>query len=186
MFFLRKNTVQNLIEPYDPLWPRLFEQFKTELQQVLKGLAVDIQHVGSTAIFGLNAKPILDIDIILHDKAQLSVVSAQLETLGYFDKGEQGVMGRFAFRSKEKKSPHIHLYVCYADSLALKNHLAFRNALLTNQFLAEQYNQLKMDLVQQKGMTREKYNHQKTEFILSVLQKQGFTDNELKEIKSVN
>lgn len=110
-------------------------------------------------------------------------------------KGEQGIPGRFAFRQMNSITPAAttkrewmthHLYVCHANSLALKNHLLFRDALLNEQQLAEDYHQLKRQLLNESGMTREVYNKRKTEFILSVLAKKGLTDAELAEIEKAN
>jgi GrpB-like predicted nucleotidyltransferase (UPF0157 family) len=79
-----------------------------------------------------------------------------------------------------------HLYVCFSNSLALKNHLLFRNALLHDRKLVERYSALKMDLVKEKGMTREEYTKRKTEFIISVLTSLGLEPNDLNEIIKAN
>ena len=186
MHFFNTQRMKGMLVPYDPQWLVLFEQTKNDLLLTLSGLEVDIQHIGSTAVAGLYAKPILDIDIIIENNSLIHIISQKLEQMGFAAKGEQGISGRFAFRSNENKSPLIHLYVCYSDSLALKNHLVFRNALLADRNLVQQYNQLKLALTQQKGMTRQIYTQQKTEFILSVLQNLGFTGQEIEEIKSAN
>ena len=171
----------DLIQPYDPHWKTEFEQLKQVLSNELKDFDIDIQHVGSTAIPGLCAKPVLDVDIILHNKTLLEQVTVILERIGYVSKGEQGIEGRFAFRQQSAFTPVTatqqqwqaqHLYVCFADSLALKNHLYFRDGLLQNQQLVKQYSELKLLLYEQ-GITREEYTKRKTAFILSVLSSAG-------------
>jgi GrpB-like predicted nucleotidyltransferase (UPF0157 family) len=82
--------MKELIEPYNPEWKTGFDNLKLALEQELKGFDCAIQHVGSTAIPGLCAKPILDIDIIISNKALLDGISRSLENLGYKNKGEQG------------------------------------------------------------------------------------------------
>ncbi len=185
----------DLIRPYSPDWKTSFEKIETVLETTLKGLDISIQHVGSTSIPGLYAKPILDIDIVIENKTLLNEISARLEKIGYKNKGEQGISGRFAFRQTSEFTPATatkqtwqshHLYVCFSDSLALKNHLLFRDTLLQDKLLAERYSALKMALVKEKGMTREEYTKRKTEFIISVLTSLGLDTNELNEIINAN
>lgn len=183
------------IEPYNPNWEIEYNNIREIIQSALKSLNVDIQHVGSTSIPGVFAKPILDIDIIIQDKSLLQEITSRLERIGYMSKGEQGISGRFAFRqisefaplsnSKEKWQPH-HLYICYKDSLALKNHLRFRDALRNSSDLAESYSQLKKTLAKDQSISREQYTMHKTHFILSVLAAHGFSKGELKEINDAN
>jgi GrpB-like predicted nucleotidyltransferase (UPF0157 family) len=190
-----KRMMTNFIEPHKAAWKIAFEDLKGVLFKLLGNCEIDIQHIGSTAIPDLFAKPILDIDLIMHNKALLGVITARLEKIGYTNRGEQGIRGRFAFRQQSEWTPQTkdnrtwqehHLYVCYPDSLALKNHLLFRDALLGDKKLVEEYNVLKTSLVQEEGMTREKYTKQKTDFIISVLTKLGLDKDELDEIKKAN
>ena len=128
----------SILQPYDPHWKTEFEQLKQVLINELNDFEIDIQHVGSTAIPGLCAKSVLDIDIILHNKSMLEQVTTILERIGYVNKGEKGIAGRFAFSQQTTSTPITatqqqwqahHLYVCFADSLALKNHLLFSDFL---------------------------------------------------------
>jgi GrpB-like predicted nucleotidyltransferase (UPF0157 family) len=185
----------NFTEPYNPDWKTAFENLKEILYTGLKDFDIDIQHVGSTSVSGLCAKPILDIDIIAGNKLQLNGISAGLQKMGYINKGEQGIPGRFAFRQSSYLTPATeecikhqahHLYVCFSDSLALKNHLLFRDSLLKDKELVRRYAQLKMDLINEKGITREEYTRRKTEFIIAVLSLSGLTEKELSEIKNAN
>jgi GrpB-like predicted nucleotidyltransferase (UPF0157 family) len=187
--------MMKFIEPHREEWKVEFENLKSVLYSLLESYEVDIQHVGSTAIPNVFAKPILDIDIILDDKSLLDGISERLEKNGYTNKGDKGISGRFAFRQNSEWTPKTnnhkkwqehHLYVCYSDSLALKNHLLLRDALLNDKRLAEQYSMLKFNLANQEGMTREKYTKQKTDFIITVLTTLGFDNNELIEIKRAN
>lgn len=185
----------NFIEPYNTNWKTEFDNLKQVLLKALDGFEIDIQHVGSTSIPNLFAKPILDIDIIIDDKALLDGISARLEKIGYINKGEQGIPERFAFGQASELVPQIdtyrkwqlhQLYVCLSDSLALKSHLLFRDILLNDKNLAREYSQMKINLTKEKGMTRENYTKQKTDFIISVLAKNGLTEKDLNEIRKVN
>lgn len=180
---------------YHPEWKIEFEKIAQALHHALEGLEKEIQHVGSTSIVGMFAKPIIDIDIIIKKEELLEEVKLRLEKLGYQYRGEQGVQGRFAFRQPTDLGSMLtpmrnrqlhHLYVCYSDSLALKNHLIFRDALLNDENLREQYAQLKRTLIGDGELGREEYTKLKTDFILSVLAKKGFTDSELESIKQSN
>lgn len=183
------------IEPYNPAWKTGFARLKLALEQVLQGYPVDIQHVGSTAIPGLPAKPILDIDIIIKDLSLLNEISRQLEQAGYINRGDQGIPGRYAFRQRtsrmpagrdQREWPEHHLYVCLDGCLALKNHLLFRDALLQDRALVMQYAGMKERLTGLHGISREAYTRQKTEFILEVLREQGMSDVELSAIRDAN
>ena len=111
----------DLIQPHQPSWKAEFEVLKAVLFDHLAGWDLDIQLVGSTGIPGLYAKPILDVDIIIKDKACIDSITRHLEALGYISRGAQGIPDRFAFRPS---TPHVpqsankrewlpqHLYVC--------------------------------------------------------------------------
>jgi GrpB-like predicted nucleotidyltransferase (UPF0157 family) len=191
------STMTNFIEPYNPNWKAEFERLKKVLETALIELSsnIDIQHVGSTAIPGMVAKPILDIDIIIDDKELITAIEQKLIEIGYISRGEQGIEGRFAFRQASSQTPFTssaqnwqkhHLYVCFADSLALKNHLLFRDALINDHALMERYSGLKMSLVEIPQMTREDYTKSKTEFIILVLAEAGLTERELAQIIDAN
>lgn len=189
------GLMTNFIHSYNPLWREEFNRICLVLKAHLTHFPADIQHVGSTAVPGLAAKPILDIDIIIEDKSLLTGVSAKLEQVGYINRGDQGIPGRFAFRQQSLSTPETpdrqiwmehHLYVCYADSLALKNHLLVRDALLQDAERMTQYAGLKMQLAGTPGITREEYTRQKTFFILDVLKHSGMLPDELRQIRDAN
>jgi GrpB-like predicted nucleotidyltransferase (UPF0157 family) len=167
-----------ILEPYNQKWKDEFDALKAVFETALADLYTDIQHVGSTAVPGSLAKPILDIDLIISDKNGLGGLSERLTLLGYKSKGEQGIAGRFAFRQVSDFAPIVgdnkrwqqhHLYVCFDDSLALKNHLLFRDILLKDKALVEAYSRLKEKLAAEQGMTREYYTLRKAEFINNIL-----------------
>jgi GrpB-like predicted nucleotidyltransferase (UPF0157 family) len=184
-----------MIAAYDPAWKMAFQNIASELKAALHHFPIDIQHVGSTAIPGLAAKPILDIDIIIEEPALLQPIEKILITLGYTSKGTQGIEGRYAFRQTSDTTPHNklgtiwmphHLYLCLADSLALKNHLLFRDALLHNRSLALAYESIKKKISDSPLISRKKYTLLKTDFILSVLKNAGLSPAEIEMIREAN
>ena len=157
------------IEDYDPRWPRLFEVLRSRIAAVLNGLAISIVHVGSTAVPGLAAKPIIDIDVLIRSSADLPVVIRKLADLGYKHRGDMGVSGREAFRSKPNIAQH-HLYVCSSDSREYERHITFRNYLRTHTADAAAYGLLKRELASKFRNDRERYNQAKSEFVQRILQ----------------
>ena len=100
-----------IIKDYDPRWPQLFERLRSRIAAVLDKVAISIEHVGSTAVPGLAAKPIIDIDVLLRASTDFPIVIRKLANLGYEHRGDLGISGREAFRAKSDDVPH-HLYVC--------------------------------------------------------------------------
>ena len=92
---------------------------------------ISIEHVGSTSIPGMKAKPIIDIDVVVQDEAQFLSVKEDLEKIGYIHKGDLGISGREVF-DEDNVSIKIahHLYVCKKDNPELLRHIAF--IILTN------------------------------------------------------
>jgi GrpB-like predicted nucleotidyltransferase (UPF0157 family) len=133
-----------LIVAYDPSWPATFQQLRDRLAATLGPLAVAIEHVGSTAVPGLAAKPIIDLDVIIADRADradLPAVIERLRSLGYLHEGDLGVPGREAFTTPSGATAH-HLYVCAVGTPALDHHLAFRDALRADSAVAHAYGDL--------------------------------------------
>src|ERR1017187_913865 len=113
------------VRTYDPQWPRDFERIKLDLEAALRGVnLLRIEHVGSTSVPGLAAKPILDIDVVVPVEA-VPLVVALLTAIGYQDEGELGIPGRHALRSPADGLA-CHVYVCVDGCLALATHLAVR------------------------------------------------------------
>jgi GrpB-like predicted nucleotidyltransferase (UPF0157 family) len=157
-----------VIAAYDPSWPATFQQLRDRLAAALGPLAVTIEHVGSTAVPGLAAKPIIDLDVVISDRADLTAVIQQLRLLGYQHEGDLGVAGREAFTTPDGAPPH-HLYVCAVGTPALRRHLAFRDALRADPGLADTYGDLKRALAAQLGHDRIAYTEAKSAFIEQVL-----------------
>ena len=137
-------TKHVVVLPYDEGWKQDFLKIKQELQDALGHLAIDIEHVGSTSVEGLSAKPIIDIDVVIEDNTVLKDAVAALERAGYKHEGDLGIPGREAFRyeGKEHLRTH-HLYVCPKDSPELKRHIAFRDYLRSHPEAVKEYSRIK-------------------------------------------
>ena len=137
-------TKHIVVEPFDEHWRLDFLKIQNELTDALGQLAISIEHVGSTSVQGLSAKPIIDIDVVIKDYNALKDTISALEKIGYQYEGDLGIPGREAFRydGKDHLKKH-HLYVCPADSPELKRHIAFRNYLRTHPDAVRKYSLIK-------------------------------------------
>jgi GrpB-like predicted nucleotidyltransferase (UPF0157 family) len=159
-----------IIEDYDPRWPERFETLRMRIDAALGPLVAAIEHVGSTAVPGLAAKPIIDIDVLLRSDSDLPLAIGRLGTLGYEHQGNLGIAGREAFRVPAADVSH-HLYVCPPNSQAYLEHLAFRDHLRSHPEEARGYELLKRLLACQYGNDRDGYTQAKSEFIEAILRR---------------
>ena len=157
-----------IVVPYDPAWPEMFATVRDRIATVLGDLAVGIEHVGSTAVPGVDAKPIIDIDVVIRNSDDFLEVATRLATLGYMHLGDLGIVGREAFRAPTE-SPRHHLYVLASGSAPLQAHLLLRDALRADPDLAQEYAALKRSLAERHRDDRDSYAEGKTHFITSVL-----------------
>ena len=155
-----------IITPHNPLWKSAFIEESSRLMANLPQLK--LHHIGSTAIEGLDAKPILDIMGEVTSVNQADLMKPELENLGYKWKGEYGISGRRYCVLYDRNIALIHLHILETSSLEFKNHLKFRDRLNQNKSLREEYNNLKHKLINS-GLSREAYTDGKTEFIQKVL-----------------
>jgi GrpB-like predicted nucleotidyltransferase (UPF0157 family) len=157
-----------VISEYDPRWPALFCELRDALPAGLRMCARSIEHVGSTAVPGLAAKPIIDIDVVVADEADVAEAIAMLAAAGYPHKGDAGVPGREAF-DQPPHLPEHHLYLCVEGAGPLVAHLRLRDHLRANPGTAREYAALKRELTAAYGDDREGYTEAKTAFIERVL-----------------
>ncbi len=131
---------------YDSGWVAAFQKIRTEIASALGSLALSIEHVGSTSVPGLAAKPVIDIDVVIENAGVFAQVCDHLSTVGYSHVGDQDIPGREVFKYLEK--PHLmkhHLYVCARDSVELKRHLAFRDYLRAHPEAVSEYSRIKVE-----------------------------------------
>ena len=157
------------VADYDPQWPLRFAEIASRVQVAFAdGALVGIEHVGSTSVPGLPAKPILDIDVVIPARTDLPEAIACLGTLGYEHQGDGGIPSREAFRSP-LETPRHNLYVCAQDSPELFRHLAFRDYIRVNPDAALRYGELKRDLAARHSIDIDAYVDGKTQFVEAIL-----------------
>ena len=140
----RMKTASVIVSPYDEAWKSDFEKIKNELENALGDSILGIEHVGSTSVEGLSAKPCIDIDVIIKDYSVFEAVVDRLSAIGYVHEGDLGIPKREAFKYSEK--PHLkkhHLYVCPQDSEELRRHITFRDFLRSHPEAVQKYGQIK-------------------------------------------
>jgi GrpB-like predicted nucleotidyltransferase (UPF0157 family) len=166
------NKSPNPIEivDYDPRWPATFETLRSPVAAALGNLAAAVEHIGSTAVPGLAAKPIIDIDVLLNSAADLPIVIQRLASLGYIHRGDLGITGREAFVTPPSLPPH-HIYVCLPESQEYRRHLVLRNYLRSHASEASTYGDLKRSLAARFRDDRTSYNEGKSEFVEALLQR---------------
>ncbi len=151
--------------PYDGSWPELFKIEARKIRDALPNLSLEIDHIGSTSIAGLNAKPILDIIIELKS-GDLSSLKTPLAQLGYDSKDEYGIPGRSYFsRKKSDASIGVHVHAFKTGHPAITKHIAFRNFLRAHPKIAHEYGSLKDHLISLPDLTRDNYQERKQPFI---------------------
>ena len=140
------KTRRVTVLPYSKQWQTAFEDIKKEISSALGELCVAIEHVGSTSVEGLCAKPCIDIDVVIEDYSVLENVKEALAKAGYIHEGNLGIEGREAFDYSDK--PHLfkhHLYVCPKSSRELHRHITFRDFLRSNPEAMKKYGEVKTE-----------------------------------------
>jgi GrpB-like predicted nucleotidyltransferase (UPF0157 family) len=167
MIGLERNVVR--LTPYNPAWKALYEIEKRRILEVVGKVILDIQHVGSTALPGGAAKPIIDIAIAVesYEKAFASV--EPIVELGYEYLGENGVPRRHYFVKRDPRSTH-HIHMNELHSQDWENQILFRDYLLAHPELVQEYTRLKLRLADQFSSDRLAYAEGKAPFIEHVLQ----------------
>ena len=135
-----------VVEPYDENWERDFREIEAEVRGALGELVLRIEHVGSTSVPGLAAKPIIDLDAVIRDRSALGEAVERLAAAGYTHEGDLGIPGReaFGYEGKEHLKKH-HLYVCAQDSAELARHTAFRDYLRAHPEAVREYARIKRE-----------------------------------------
>jgi GrpB-like predicted nucleotidyltransferase (UPF0157 family)/predicted kinase len=155
------------VVPYDPAWPGRFEAERARIVAALGGLALEIHHVGSTAIPGIDAKPIIDTMVAVRHLDDAIACIAPLQALGYaFIDYLQNTDRRF-FRKGKPRTHHLHIVA--AGSQSLIDHLAFRDVLRADADLRREYQGLKRALRTRYTHDRATYSESKSAFVQKVL-----------------
>jgi GrpB-like predicted nucleotidyltransferase (UPF0157 family) len=140
-------TKDIVVVDYDPRWPGWFEQVRGHVWPAIEGRAVRVDHVGSTAVPGLAAKPIIDADIVVESVDEVRPVIEALQAIGYRWRGDLGVEGRQAFSqvavAGSPELPEHHLYLVVKDNRAHLDHWLLRDLLREDAGARARYSDLK-------------------------------------------
>ena len=167
MIGLQRGTVR--LVPYTKEWEILFKREKLLLKQILGGLALDIQHVGSTAIPDMPAKPIIDIAVGIKTVNNFGECTKPLQSAGYLFRENASNWREFFFAKgpEEKRAYHLHLMKYNGE--IWKNYLAFRDYLRANRKHARKYAELKETLFKKYPENRKKYTAGKAQFVRATI-----------------
>lgn len=169
MIGLKRGRVQ--LVPYNPKWKENFAKEKKHLQKALGDLVISIEHVGSTAVPGVFAKPVIDIAIIVKSIKSPDNLIEIFEDLGYEYTKDNNVSGRLFFtKGPENKRTH-YIHVVKLKGKEWKNLILFRDYLLKSKVVARQYNELKNKLAKSYALDRKSYTSGKDKFIKNVIKK---------------
>ena len=157
------QTKRVMVVAYDESWQFAFEKIKSEIESAIGDLIVGIEHVGSTSVKGLSAKPCIDVDVIIKDYSRFAEILGRLASIGYVHEGNLGIKDREAFGYADK--PHLmmhHLYVCPQYSEELHRHITFRDFLRKNPAAVEKYSRAKEKAAELYPCDIEKYIEHKS------------------------
>lgn len=173
------------VVPYSERWPDAFASVAAALRHALVDIgSAQVEHVGSTSVPGLAAKPVLDVDVIVDAPDVVSAVMA-LQAIGYVHRGDLGVAGREAFHAPDE-APRRHVYVCERGTLNVRNHLAVRDVLKRDTVLREEYSRVKLRLAADPTMDIDTYVARKSAVLQKVLAQSDLSPAECREILRLN
>ena len=161
---------QVTLAPHNPDWTRQFTEEAARLTAVFGPNLITIHHIGSTAVPGIQAKPIIDMLPVVWDIEQVDGLNDAMTGLGYIHRGEHGISGRRYFRKGSDRRHSHHLHVFQIGHPELAHHLLFRDYLRTFLHKAQAYDQLKTELAQKHSDDTVAYTNAKSDFIQTMIQ----------------
>ena len=161
------------VVPYDDSWPAQFEVIREALTGIFGSLAVAIHHIGSTAVPGMRAKPIIDVLIIVSSAQAVDALNSHMMAAGYLPRGENGIPGRRYFvmlaEDGENHLQHIHCYE--PDNPHVATELHFRDILRTDKAAFQSYERVKMEAAEKFRFSPSEYEAYKSDCVESILRK---------------
>jgi GrpB-like predicted nucleotidyltransferase (UPF0157 family) len=184
-YFMIMRNRSVIVEEYDPAWPDDFELLRQRIWPHLADVALRIEHVGSTSVPGLAAKPIIDMTIVVASRNQVPKTIERLASLGYVHRGTLGIDDREAFDHPADLRRH-NLYVCPAETIGVVNQIAVRDYLRVHPDAAARYGALKRQLAERFPSDIDSYVLGKTDFVLEILRRAGLTADQINKIEFDN
>lgn len=160
------------VVPYDPNWKNEFANIAAAVHGWIGDLLSGVEHVGSTSVEGLAAKPIIDLDAVMKNPDGLAEIVRRLAGQGFEHQGNLGIEGREAFRpTKDFGFMNYHLYVCPPNGKGYLEHIALRNYLRTHPEARDEYARLKRRLAADHRRDIDAYVDGKTAFVQEILRR---------------
>ena len=168
---LKRGIVK--ISPYNKSWPKLFLTEKELLEKTLSPRIkiIDIQHVGSTAIPKISAKPIIDIALAVEDIDKAKICLEPLEKIGYHFRPDASSENRVFLAKGPEENRTIYLHIEKHQGQDWKNLIQFRDYLIKDKSARDEYQKLKQDLFLKYADDRPKYTALKNKFIQNIIKK---------------
>lgn len=133
------------VHSYNPQWPNMFKQEASLLRTIFGLEIVEIHHIGSTSVCGMQAKPIIDLMPVVKNIDKIEIFDPAMVSAGYSPKGENGICDRRFFqKGGDDRTHHVHIFE--EGHLAIERHLAFRDYLRTYPDIAKKYGRRKEEL----------------------------------------
>ncbi|MFJ7933817.1 GrpB family protein [Sporosarcina sp. NPDC096371] len=155
------------VKPYDEQWGPMFEEESRRLFEIFGSEIVELHHIGSTSVSGLQAKPIIDMMPVVKDIDRINDYNKAMIAIGYELKGENGIVGRRYFqKGGDHRTHHVHMYA-QGDS-EIKRHLAFREYLRAHPEVARKYGDVKVELSQRFPYDIESYIKGKEQLVSEI------------------
>lgn len=164
-----------MIVDYNPRWPLIYEEEKKHILAVAGHKIIDVEHIGSTAVVNLGAKPIVDIMAGVEGISDADEVLLLLRSIGYKDVKQQLGDSEWYYclskviHEQEVRLQNFHLHLMKFRSETWERHIIFRDFLRNHSEVAQKYDKLKRLLAAKYCTDRESYTKAKTDFIISVV-----------------
>jgi len=166
---LKRGIVE--LNDFNEIWSSEYKKEEKLLKEVLGDRIIEIHHVGSTAIKGLKAKPIIDILIAIESLNKIEEIEKILKNYDYSNRGHQGVEDRYFFAKGPEDSRTHYIHFVEKNNKTYFNLVYFKRYLLDYPEYIEKYCKLKQDLALKYSEERSKYTAGKNEFITSIIEK---------------
>ena len=152
---------------YSPNWKDMYKEESEKIKNVLSDIIIDIHHIGSTAIPGIKAKPVIDILVEVKDIERVDQYNHKMKELGYEAMGEYGIPKRRFFRKGGNNRTH-HIHIFQVGNEEIERHINFKEYLIAHPDKAREYSKLKEELVNKYTYDVENYSNSKSDFIKEI------------------
>ena len=149
---------------YNLNWKDMYKEESEKIKNVLSDIIIDIHHIGSTAIPGIKAKPVIDILVEVKDIEEVDQYNCKMKELGYEVMGEYGIPKRRFFRKGGNKRTH-HVHIFQVGNEEIERHINFKEYLIAHPDKGREYSKLKEKLIDKYTYDVENYTNGKSDFI---------------------